>query len=81
MSNFEGGFFMFSGTKKNIFKKKYIYITFKILGAKNRRKNLHKHPGPALQIRPGPGYFVLQKIQMNIFYLLFDSPAAICVKT
>ena len=44
--------------KKKIFqKKKYIYITFKILGAKNRRKNLHKHPGPTLQIRPGPGYF------------------------
>ena len=30
---------------------------FKILGAKNRRKNLHKHPGPTFQIRPGPGYF------------------------
>ena len=25
--------------------------------AKNRRKNLHKHPGPPFQIRPGPGYF------------------------
>ena len=30
---------------------------FKISGAKNRRKNLHKHPGPTFQIRPGPGYF------------------------
>ena len=30
---------------------------FKIVGAKNRRKNLHKHPGPTFQIRPGPGYF------------------------
>ena len=30
---------------------------FKILGAKNRRKNLHKHPGPPFQIRGGPGCF------------------------
>ena len=30
---------------------------FKILGAKNRRKNLHKHPGPHFQIREGPGSF------------------------
>ena len=30
---------------------------FKILGAKNCRKNLHKHPGPPLQIREGPGSF------------------------
>ena len=30
---------------------------FKILGAKNRRKNLHKHPGPPIQIREGPGSF------------------------
>ena len=30
---------------------------FKILGAKNRRKNLHKHTGPPFQIRPGPGFF------------------------
>ena len=30
---------------------------FKILGAKNRRKKLHKHPGPPFQIRPGPGCF------------------------
>ena len=30
---------------------------FKILGAKNRRKNLQKYPGPTFQIRPGPGYF------------------------
>ena len=30
---------------------------FKILGAKNRRKNLHKHPGPPFQIREGPGSF------------------------
>ena len=29
----------------------------KIVGAKIRRKNLHKHPGPPFQIRPGPGYF------------------------
>ena len=25
--------------------------------AKNHRKNLHKHPGPPFQIRPGQGYF------------------------
>ena len=30
---------------------------FKILGAKNRRKNLHKHPGPPFHIRGGPGSF------------------------
>ena len=29
----------------------------KILGAKNCRKNLHKHPGPPFQIRRGPGSF------------------------
>ena len=30
---------------------------FKILGAKNCRKNLHKNPGPSFQIRGGPGSF------------------------
>ena len=30
---------------------------FKILGAKNCRKNPHKHPGPPFQIRRGPGSF------------------------
>ena len=30
---------------------------FKILGAKNRRKNLHNHSGPPFQIRGGPGSF------------------------
>ena len=30
---------------------------FKILGAKNRRKNLHKHPSPPFKIRGGPGSF------------------------
>ena len=39
--------------KEMNFKKKM----FKIMGAKNRRKNLHKHPGPLFQIRPGPGCF------------------------
>ena len=29
----------------------------KKLGAKNRQKNLHKHPGPPFQIRGGPGSF------------------------
>ena len=29
----------------------------KILGAKNHRKNLHKHPGPPFQIKGGPGSF------------------------
>ena len=29
----------------------------KILGAKNCRKNPHKHPGPPFQIRRGPGSF------------------------
>ena len=30
---------------------------FKVLGAKNRPKNLHKHPDPPFQIRGGPGSF------------------------
>ena len=34
----------------------YFHKVFKILGAKNRRKNLQKPPGPTFQIRPGPGY-------------------------
>ena len=50
---------------KNSYKKKMFEIfffkvrkkMFKILGAKNRRKNLHKHPGPPFQIREGPGSF------------------------
>ena len=27
------------------------------MGAKNRRKNLHKHPGPPFEIRGRPGSF------------------------
>ena len=38
----------FLGLEDSPFKK---HITFKILGAKNRRKNLHKHYGPTFQIR------------------------------
>ena len=38
-------------------KKKIQKKMFKILGAKNRRKNLHKYPGPPFQIRGGPGSF------------------------
>ena len=37
----------------------------KILGAKNRRKNLHKHPGPPFQIRGGPGSFSIA----NLLYI------------
>ena len=33
----------------------------KILGAKNRQKNLHKHPGPTFQIRGGPGCFSIAR--------------------
>ena len=33
--------------------------------AKNRRKNLHKHPGPPFQIRPGPGYFSRAKLGID----------------
>ena len=33
--------------------------------AKNRRKNLHKHPGPPFQIRPGPGCFSIAEKQVN----------------
>ena len=32
------------------------------MGAKNRRKNLHKHPGPPFQIRGGPGSFSIAEI-------------------
>ena len=31
---------------------------FKILGAKNRRKNLHKHPGPPLRLDQGQDILV-----------------------
>ena len=41
---------------------------FKILGAKNRQKNLHKHPGPPFQIREGPGSFSNLEI-CNMKYL------------
>ena len=43
-------------------------ITFKILCAKNRRKNLHKHPGPTVQIRPGPGYFSRARKSYSVHY-------------
>ena len=39
---------------------------FKILGANNRRKNLHKHHGPSFQIRGGPGSFSMN-LQLGIF--------------
>ena len=35
----------------------YFHKVLKILGAKNRWKNLHNHPGPTFQITPRPGYF------------------------
>ena len=44
-------------TAAKFFFKKLGKKMFKILGAKNRRKNLHKHPGPPSQIREGPGSF------------------------
>ena len=37
---------------------------FKILGAKNCRKNLHKHPSPPFQIRGGPGSFSNAEISL-----------------
>ena len=44
--------------KKKISIKKELRIkkVLKNIFAKNRRKNLHKHPGPPFQIRPGQGY-------------------------
>ena len=42
------------GKKKKLEKK---IKNFKILGAKNHRKYLHKHSGPPFQIRGGPGSF------------------------
>ena len=55
---------------------------FKILGAKNRRKNLHKHPGPPFQIRGGPGSFSnAQKIRESVAvdetksaYVIYECP-------
>ena len=35
----------------------YFHKVLKILGAKNRWKNLTKHPGSTFQITPRPGYF------------------------
>ena len=49
----------YSMLKKNLKKKNY---KLKNIFAKNRRKNLHKHPGPPFQIRPGPGYFSRAKL-------------------
>ena len=40
---------------------------FKILGAKNRRKNLHKYSGPPFQIRGGPGSFSIAIICHSYF--------------
>ena len=39
---------------------------FKILGAENRQKNLHKHPGPPFQIRRGPGSFSIAEISVPL---------------
>ena len=33
--------------------------------AENCRINLHKHPGPPFQIRPGPGYFSIAPFTQN----------------
>ena len=35
------------------------------MGAKNRRKYLHKHPGPPFQIRGGPGSFSIANQAIN----------------
>jgi hypothetical protein len=46
--------------KKRLFEIFFLKVRkkmFKILVAKNRRKNLQKHPGPPFQIREGPGSF------------------------
>ena len=66
----------------NIFFKKVRKKMFKILGAKNRRKNLHKYPGPPFQIRGGPGSFSIADFWL-IFYLnksfsKFSWPAFCC---
>ena len=47
---------------------------FKILGAKNRRKNLHKHPGPPFQIREGPGSFSNADLAQLALLSSFISP-------
>ena len=52
------------GKKKKLEKK---IKNFKILGAKNHRKYLHKHSGPPFQIRGGPGSFsIAQKCKKFI---------------
>ena len=38
--------------------------------AKNRRKNLHKHPGPPFQIRPGPGCFSIALFSKRILTMI-----------
>ena len=47
------------GKKKKLEKK---IKNFKILGAKNHRKYLHKHSGPPFQIRGGPGSFSIADV-------------------
>ena len=37
------------------------------LGAKNRRKNLLKQPGPPFQIREGPGCFSIAEFSVNTY--------------
>ena len=41
-----------------------------ILGAKDRRKKLHKYPGNPFQIRPGPGYFSIARMNDKLQKLL-----------
>ena len=50
------------GKKKKLEKK---IKNFKILGAKNHRKYLHKHSGPPFQIRGGPGSFSIAPTVMT----------------
>ena len=46
---------------------------FKILGAKNCRKNLHKHPSPPLKIRGEPGSFSNAGYLLSLGIFLFAS--------
>ena len=59
------------GKKKKLEKK---IKNFKILGAKNHRKYLHKHSGPPFQIRGGPGSFSIAEFSTKeLFKVRLDS--------
>ena len=54
-------------SKKIFCIKKEMRILLSCLGARNCRKNLHKHPGPLFQMRPGGlGCFSIAMTQISL---------------